>query len=128
MNHPADKQPRWLQIARILKPGARFVFTDWERELAPPGYPAPVNDYQPLLEVAGFQVELRHLRPEADAMRRSFYEKMLQQQPELAQVMGQKTAEANVREAKAWLGLLDGVDYMSHSRRVLVAARKPSSS
>jgi len=24
----------------------------------------------------------------------------------------------------AWLGLLDGVDYMKHSRRVLVAAGK----
>jgi hypothetical protein len=29
-----------------------------------------------------------------------------------------------LREAKAWLGLLDGVDYMRHSRRVLIAARK----
>jgi hypothetical protein len=49
---------------------------------------------------------------------------MLAKQEELMRVLDQKTAESNLREARAWLGLLDGVDYMQHSRRVLVAARK----
>jgi ubiquinone/menaquinone biosynthesis C-methylase UbiE len=119
-----DKAAGFREAARILKPGARFAFVDWERDLSPPGYPAPVPDHRPLLEASGFQVELRQLRPEADAMRRDFYEKMLQHQAELFQVLDQKSAESNLREANAWLGLLDGVDYMKHSRRVLVVGRR----
>jgi ubiquinone/menaquinone biosynthesis C-methylase UbiE len=119
-----DKPAGLAEAARILKPGTRFVFTDWERDLSPPGYPKPVSDHRPLLEAAGFEVELRQLHPEADRMRRTFYEKMMQYQSELRQVLDDKTAEAHLREAKAWLGLLDGVDYMMHSRRVLVTARR----
>jgi len=77
------------------------------------------------LEAAGFQLELRQLNPDADAKRRTFYEKMLQHQEELTQLLDGKTAESNLREAKAWLGRLDGVDYMRYSRRVLMGARKP---
>jgi ubiquinone/menaquinone biosynthesis C-methylase UbiE len=120
-----DKRAGFAEAARILKPGARFVFTDWERDLSPPGYPAPVNDHRPLLEAAGFEIELHQFHPDADMMRRAFYEKMLHYQAELLQVLDEKTAESSLREAKAWLGLLDGVDYLRHSRRVFVAARKP---
>ena len=120
-----NKPAGFAEAARILKPGARFAFTDWERDLSPPGYPAPVNDHRPLLAAAGFEIELRQLRPQADAMRRTFYEKMLHDQAELLQMLDQKTAESNLREARVWLGLLDGVDYMKHSRRVLVVAGKP---
>jgi ubiquinone/menaquinone biosynthesis C-methylase UbiE len=118
------KAAGFIEAARILKPGANFVFVDWERDLSPPGYPDPVNDYRPLLEAAGFEVEVRQLHPEADAMRRTFYERMLQYQAELFQVLDPKRAESNVREAKAWLGLLDGIEYLKHSRRVLMVARK----
>jgi ubiquinone/menaquinone biosynthesis C-methylase UbiE len=38
-----DKRAGFAETARILKPGARFVFTDWERDLSPPGYPLPVR-------------------------------------------------------------------------------------
>jgi ubiquinone/menaquinone biosynthesis C-methylase UbiE len=119
-----DKRAGFAESARILKPGARLVFTDWERDLSPPGYPAPLNDHRPLLEAAGFEIELHQLSPQADAMRRTFYEKMLAYQSELIGDLDDKTAQSNLREAKAWLGLLDGVDYMRHSRRVLIAARK----
>jgi ubiquinone/menaquinone biosynthesis C-methylase UbiE len=119
-----DKQAGIAEAARILKPSARFVFTDWERDLSPPGYPAPIIDHRPLLEAAGFEIELHQLRPDADVMRRTFYEKMVHYQAELRQVLDEKKAESNLREAKVWLGLLDGVNYMTHSRRVLVAARK----
>ena len=114
----------FVETARILKAGTRFVFTDWERDLSPPGYPSPVNDHRPLLEASGFEVEARRLQPEADAMRRTFYQKMLQYEAELLQVLDQKTAQSILREASGWLGRLDGIDYMKHSRRVLVAARK----
>ena len=119
-----DKRAGFGETARILKPGARFVFTDWERELSPPGYPAPVRDHRPLLEEAGFAVEQRLLSPHADSLRRKFYETMLARHEELERDLDPKTAESNLREARAWLGKLDGVDYMQHSRRVLMAARK----
>jgi ubiquinone/menaquinone biosynthesis C-methylase UbiE len=119
-----DKRAGFAEAARILKPGGRFVFVDWERDLSPPGYPAPINDHRPLLEHAGFMIELRQLRPEADAKRRLFYEKMLQYQAELLEVMDAKIAESILREARAWLGLFDDVVYMDHSRRVLIGASK----
>lgn len=119
-----DKRAGFAETARILKPGARFVFTDWERDLSPPGYPPPVSNHRPLLEAAGFEVELRQLGPQADSMRRAFYEKMLARQAELLRDLNEKTAQSNLREARAWLGLLDGVDYMQHSRRVLIVARR----
>lgn len=123
-----DKRAGFAEVGRISKPGARFVFIDWERDLSPPGYPAPVSSHRPLLEETGFEIELHQFGPEADAMRRAFYEKMLERQAELTGQLDEKTAESNLREARAWLGLLDGVDYMKHSRRVLVAARRLSQS
>jgi len=119
-----DKRSGLSEAARILKAGARFVFTDWERDLSPPGYPAPVNSYPPLLEAAGFQVKAHQFLPQADSMRRMFYEKMLASQAEFMREVDEKTAESNLREARAWLGLLDGIDYMQHSRRVLIVAGK----
>ena len=92
-----DKFAGFAEAARILKPGARFVFTDWERDVSPPGYPAPVNDHRPFLETSGFEVEARQLHPEADTMRRTFYEKMIQYEAELMQILDHKTAEPNVR-------------------------------
>ena len=119
-----DKQAGFAEAARILKSGARLVFVDWERDLSPPGYPSPVSDHRPLLEATGFEIELRQLGPHADSLRRLFYERMLARQAELVRDLDEKTAQATLREAKAWLGLLDGTDYMQHSRRVLVVARK----
>jgi ubiquinone/menaquinone biosynthesis C-methylase UbiE len=119
-----DKLAGFAETARILKSGARFVFTDWERDLSPPGYPAPVKDHRPLLEKTGFEVEQRQLWPLADSMRRKFYEAMWARRAELERELDKKNAESNLREARAWLGMIDGVDYMQHSRRVLVAGRK----
>jgi ubiquinone/menaquinone biosynthesis C-methylase UbiE len=121
-----DKRAGLAETARILKGGARFVFTDWERDLSPPGYPAPVGDHRPLLLDAGFEIERHQLWPHADSLRRTFYERMLARQEELISGLDEKTAESNLREARAWLGLLDGVDYLQHSRRVLIAARRPA--
>lgn len=120
-----DKLAGFTETARILKPGARFAFTDWQRDLSPPGYPAALNDHRPLLKAAGFEVELHQVLADAETLRRAFYEKMLARQQELISDVGEQAAQWHLREAKAWLGLIDGVDYLKHSRRVLVAARKP---
>ena len=121
-----DKQAGFFEVARILRSDARFAFTDWERDLSPPGYPAPIKDYRHLLEAAGFELQFHQLNPEADEKRRIFYEKMLDHQAELLKVLDRKTAESTLREAKGWLGQLDGVDYLKYSRRVLMVARKPA--
>jgi ubiquinone/menaquinone biosynthesis C-methylase UbiE len=71
-----DKSAGFEEVARILKPGARFIFIDWERDLSPPGYPPPASDHRPVLQATGFEIELHQLGPHADSMRRAFYEKM----------------------------------------------------
>src|SRR5205807_1997613 len=52
-----DKAGAIRELARILKPGAPFAFTNWDRDLSPPGYPPPLNDHRPLLGQAGLEVE-----------------------------------------------------------------------
>jgi SAM-dependent methyltransferase len=61
-----DKAGALREIARILKPGARFAFTNWDRDRSPPGYPPPLGDHRPLLEQAGFEVESYDLQPDAE--------------------------------------------------------------
>jgi ubiquinone/menaquinone biosynthesis C-methylase UbiE len=119
-----DKRAGFAETARILKPGARFVFTDWERDLSPPNYPPPFSDHLAVLKAVGFEIEVHQVRTDAEAVRRAFYEKMLARQAELIGDLGEQAAQSRLREGKAWLGLIDGVDYLKHSRRVLIAARK----
>jgi len=119
-----DKRGGFAEVARILKPGARFVFIDWERDLSPPGYPQPVSDYRPLLQATGFEVVKHTYSPHADDLRRKFYERMMARQEELSSETDPKTAESNLREVRAWLGMLDGTDYLTHSKGVMVAAYK----
>jgi len=119
-----DKRAGFAETARILKPGARFVFTDWKRDLSPPNYPPPFSDHLAVLKAVGLEIELHQVLTNADAVRRVFYEKMLARQEELIRDVGEQAAQPRLREGKAWLGMIDGVDYLAHSRRVLVAARK----
>ncbi len=73
----------------------------------------------------GFEIEVHQVLTDAEAVRRVFYEKMLARQEELIRELGEQAAQSRLREGKAWLGIIDGVDYLQHSRRVLIAARKP---
>jgi ubiquinone/menaquinone biosynthesis C-methylase UbiE len=119
-----DKPTGFAEIFRILKPGARFVFIDWERDLSPPGYPPPVSDHRPLVQAAGLEIVNHVYAPLADELRRKFYEKMIARQEELIGVTDPKTAESTLREARAWLGIIDGTDYLLHSKRVMVVSLK----
>ena len=51
-----DKRAALREIARLLRPAARFVCTTWEFAESPPNEPQ-VADYRPLLHAAGFVVE-----------------------------------------------------------------------
>lgn len=51
-----DKAAAILEMARVLKPGARLVMTSWDYHRQPSGRPPQVADHRPLLERAGFSV------------------------------------------------------------------------
>jgi SAM-dependent methyltransferase len=118
-----DKLGALLEAARILKPGARFAFTNWDRDLTPPGYLPPLNDHRPLLEQAGFEVETYQVQPDAEAQRRAVYEAVVAAERDLVREMGEEGAARLLFEAKGTLGLTDGIDYLAHSRRIYVVAR-----
>jgi SAM-dependent methyltransferase len=119
-----DKAGAIRESARILKPGARFAFTTWDRDRTPPGYPPPLGDHRPLLEEAGFAVESYDLQPDAEVKRRAYYERVVAAEATLVRELGEEATGRLMFEAKGTLGLVDGVDYLAHSRRIFVVARK----
>jgi ubiquinone/menaquinone biosynthesis C-methylase UbiE len=112
------------EVARILKRGARFAFTDWDRDLSPPGAPPPILDHRPLLDDAGFEVLAYEVIPDAEAKRRRVYELYIEREMTLRDEMGPGAVEALLFEAKRALGVLDGRDYLAHSRQVFVVAER----
>lgn len=119
-----DKAGALREIARILKPRARFAFTNWDRDRPPPGYPPPLGDHRPLLEQAGFEVERYDLQPDAEVKRRAYCERLVAAEATLVRELGEEATGRLLFEAKGTLGLVDGVDYLAHSRRIFVVARK----
>jgi ubiquinone/menaquinone biosynthesis C-methylase UbiE len=123
-----DKAAAVRECARILKPGARFVFTNWDKELIPPNARElglePLDDHRPLLEDGGFAVEQYEIQANAEERRRAFYERVVAAETEIEQEMGVEGAQKLLSEAKANLGLVDGVDYLTHSRGILVVAQR----
>ena len=118
-----DKLAALKEAARILKPGARLAFTNWDRDRTPPGYLPPLADHRPLLEQAGFEIETYQAQPDAETKRRAVYEAIVAAEQDLMQEMGDEAAARLMFEAKGTLGLTDGVDYLAHSRRIYVVAR-----
>ncbi len=51
-----DKGTALREVARLLRPGARFIFTTWDFGVSPDDEPQ-VADHHPLLDAAGFDVE-----------------------------------------------------------------------
>lgn len=123
-----DKLAALIEAARILKPGARLVFTNWDRDRTPPGYLSPLPDHRPLLEQAGFEIETYQVQADAETKRRAVYEAIVAAENELVQEMGEEAAARVMFEARGTLGLTDGVDYLAHSRRIYVVARYTRSS
>lgn len=111
-------------FARVLKPGTRFAFTSWERDLSPPGYPPPVSDLRPLLQDAGFEVEMYEEVLDAEARRRAIYQLYIERKEALARELGEEAIQLLMFEAQMSLGLEDGTDYLAHSRRIFAVARR----
>lgn len=112
------------EFARVLKPGARFAFTNWDRDRSPPGYPSPVSDHRALLREAGFQAETYEELANAEAKRRAVYELYIERKDALARELGDQALQLLMFEARMSLGLEDGTDYIAHSRRIYAVVRR----
>jgi len=122
----ADKSAVLREVARLLRPGAPFVFTTWDFGVTPPEGPQ-VADHRPLLEEAGFAVERYEVQPDAER-RRAYYERLVAAEEALAGEMGVEATARLMFGAKGSLGLPAGIDSLAHSRRIVVVACRRSSS
>jgi ubiquinone/menaquinone biosynthesis C-methylase UbiE len=118
-----DKVALLRETARILKDGARFVFTNWDWERSPPGALPPVNDHRPLLQQAGFEIESYDIQPSEDK-RRAYYERAVAAESALLDELGEEETQKILYEPRGWLGLIDGTNYFPYTRRIFVVARR----
>ena len=108
-----DKTGSVRETARILRPGARFVFTTWDVDL-----PMMIRDHRPLLHSAGFDVESYETTPDWQRRQRAVHERILEQKEQLIKEMGEDSA-------KFWImGAQTELPRLSRMRRILVVARK----
>ncbi len=114
-----DRQAACHEIARILKPGARFVMSSYELH-----QPSKVRnwdaipDYRPLLEEAGFIVEAYKEAPNWEARLRAVCAAVVAKNDRLAEEMGE-VAAASIRN---WG--LNRPNELSDTRRILAVAQR----
>lgn len=108
-----DKVGAVREAARVLKPGARFVFTTWELD-----EPFRVKDYRPLLEEAGFEVESLEETPDWERRQRAIHERSIAAKDQLVREMGEQAATMWVHYCETEMPKL------AQMRRILVVARK----
>ncbi|MEU6577589.1 methyltransferase domain-containing protein [Streptomyces sp. NPDC046805] len=98
-----DKQQALTEMARILAPGGRLVFTSWDYKRTPDNRPPQVQDHRPLLERAGFQVlgykETTDWRHRWQATSHG----MITRRAELVEELGEERAVAMIAELQRQL-------------------------
>ena len=95
----ADKPAALAEVSRILRPGARFVFTTWE-----PDY----LDYDVLLVAAGLRLIVREETPDWLSRQLRFYEGVLAAARLLHAELGPTAARVLVEEARSTRAVLPG--------------------
>ncbi len=105
--------------ARILRSGARFVFTTWEK----PNQDVPTawefhGDYRLLLQDSGFVVEEYYEKPDWERRQRAVYDRYLAEQATLIKEMGETAARYIINEAKKASSML------ANLRHVFIVCRK----
>jgi ubiquinone/menaquinone biosynthesis C-methylase UbiE len=121
LQYSTNKRAAFAEVARILKPGRRFVFTVFEIEAArvsdlPVLNADAIDDYRPILESAGFAI---HLYDESEGWKQRVtrtYEVILDMLPQLTQELSPHAAAALGFEVSLVL------QRAIYSRRVFAAA------
>lgn len=108
-----DNLAVFYETARILRPGACFVFTSWEQNL-----PKRINDYRPLLQKTGFNVERYEQTHDWERLQRKSYQTVLKLKEKIIKELGEAESKGLIREAEKKLPRLNKM------RRVFVVARK----
>lgn len=108
-----DKMAAIREAFRILKPDSKFVFTTWEVNMS-----QTVKDYRPLLQKAGFYVELYEETPGWKRIQREIYQSYVDADQTLIDELGETTYTSWLKEAQIVLPLLDVM------RRIFVVAIK----
>jgi SAM-dependent methyltransferase len=114
-----DKAGVASEVGRILRPGGRFVFTTWDFDDTPLGWPPQVPHHGDLLREAGFLLKTYEETPDWLRRQVAVYDGILTAQPELVAELGEPAASNMIAEALRMPAVLE------HSRRVLVVARQP---
>ncbi|OGO50938.1 MAG: hypothetical protein A2148_02250 [Chloroflexi bacterium RBG_16_68_14] len=123
LQYVPDKRAAMAEVARILRPGGRLVFTAYELDPdRAAGLPVlgadPVEDYRPLLEQAGFSVDVYDEAPGWPEPMTTTYSSLLAAKEPLTQEMGEAAVGALFMELSLTL------ERRPYRRRVLVAAAR----
>lgn len=123
LQYAPDKRAAFAEAARILRPGARFVFTAFELEPSrADGLPVfgadTVDDYRPVLSEAGFTVDAYEAVPGWPEPMTKTYSALVAAAPALTQEMGQTAAVALLTELNLTL------QQQPYRRRVLAVATR----
>ncbi|WP_232665733.1 class I SAM-dependent methyltransferase [Pseudonocardia sp. TRM90224] len=105
-----DKEAAVAEIARVLRPGGRFVLTTWEPTHA---------DHAELLRAAGFEVLVREETPRWLERQQAVYSGVLAARAVLEAELGVDGAAVLIREAE------ETPDVLADTPRLLLAAHHP---
>jgi SAM-dependent methyltransferase len=127
LQYAPDKQAAINEVARILRPGGRFVFTAYEVEAERAGgLPVlgtdPVVDFRGKLVKAGFQVDVYQRAPGWPEPMSRTYAACIAAKPALTREMGAAAANALLMEMSLTL------QFKPYRQRILAVATKPGRS